>query len=109
MALTVKVYDVPFVNPVIECERDVLPALVSVPPAGMDVTVYPVIADPPFEAGAVNETLAEAFEAEAVTPVGAPGTTALAVYVRLEGLVSPPLFVAVRVILPATVGVMVNV
>ena len=35
--------------------------------------------------------------------------TALDVYVRLDGLVSPPLFDGVRVIDPATVGVMVNV
>ncbi len=73
------------------------------------MTVYPVIVVPPLFDGAVNETVACALEAEAVTPVGAPGTVALTVYVRLDGLVSPPLFDGVRVILPATVGVMVNV
>jgi hypothetical protein len=54
--------------------RDVEPALVSVPPAGLDVTVYPVIAVPPLETGAVKVTVAEALPAVATTEVGAPGT-----------------------------------
>ena len=41
--------------------------------------------------------------------VGEPGTTALTVYVRFVGLVKLVLFVGVRVIEPATVGVMVKV
>ena len=45
----------------------------------------------------------------AETEVGAPGTTAFAVYERFEGLVRLPLLVGVRVIVPATVGVMVKV
>jgi hypothetical protein len=43
---------------------------------GLDVTVYPVIVLPPFEAGAVKLTVAWALPATAVTPVGAPGTVA---------------------------------
>ena len=39
-------------------------------------TVYPVMADPPLAAGAVQGTVAEAFAAVAVPMVGAPGTVA---------------------------------
>lgn len=39
VATTVKVYAVPFVSPVITCDVDVVPAAVSTPPAGLDVTV----------------------------------------------------------------------
>jgi hypothetical protein len=41
---------------------------------GEEVTVYPVIAEPPFEDGAVQEMLACVYPAVAVTLVGAPGT-----------------------------------
>jgi len=109
VALTVNVYDVPLVSPVIECESAVVPAFVSVPPDGIDVTVYPVMVLPPLDEGARNDTVAFVLPATAEGEVGAPGTTALEVYVRLAGLVSPPLFDGVRVILPATVGVIVNV
>ena len=76
VATTVKVYAVPLVNPVIACVVDVLPALPSTPPAGFDVTVYPVIALPPLLTGAVNVTLAVALPPAAVTLVGAPGAPA---------------------------------
>jgi hypothetical protein len=50
---------------------------VQVAPAGEDVIVYPVIADPPLLAGAVNVTVAEPdVVLVAVTDVGAPGTVA---------------------------------
>ena len=39
VAVTVNVYEVPLVKPVTRCEREVLPALESVPPAGCEVTV----------------------------------------------------------------------
>jgi hypothetical protein len=39
VATTVNVYAVPFVSPVTMCEVDVLPALLSIPPAGLEVTV----------------------------------------------------------------------
>jgi len=41
---------------------------------GFEVTVYPVIAEPPSLAGAVNVTVARVFPAVAVPIVGAPGT-----------------------------------
>ena len=45
-------------------------------PPGFDVTVYDVIALPPFEAGGVKLTVACALPAVAVPIVGAPGTVA---------------------------------
>ena len=39
VATTVKVYAVPFTRPVMVCVVDVLPALLSTPPAGLEVTV----------------------------------------------------------------------
>ena len=39
VATTVKVYAVPFVRPVTTCVVTVLAALLSTPPAGLDVTV----------------------------------------------------------------------
>jgi hypothetical protein len=50
-----------------------VPAAVAVNPPGDEVTVYPVIWDPPLEAGAVQVTVAWALPAVAVTAVGAPG------------------------------------
>ena len=46
----------------------------AVRPPGLDVTVYPVITEPPLSVGAVNETVACPFSAVAETPVGANGT-----------------------------------
>ena len=53
-------------------------AEVQVRPPGLAVTVYPVMAAPPVEAGAVQEAAADVAVAVAtrVTPVGAPGTVA---------------------------------
>ena len=55
----------------------VVVAVEHVMPPGLDVTVYPVMADPPLEAGAVQATTdwVLAFDV-AVTPVGAPGVVA---------------------------------
>ena len=39
VATTVKVYAVPFVRPVTTCVVEVLPALLSTPPAGFEITV----------------------------------------------------------------------
>jgi hypothetical protein len=41
-----------------------------------DVAVYPVMAEPPVLAGAIQLTVAEAFAAVAVPMVGAAGTVA---------------------------------
>ena len=55
------------------CESPVLSALLSVPPAGEDVTVYPVIAEPPFPL-AVKVTMAVVLPLVAVPILGAEGT-----------------------------------
>ena len=47
---------------------------VAVIPPGLEVTVYPVIAEPPSLTGAVKVTEAWAFPFVAVPIVGAPGT-----------------------------------
>ncbi len=70
-------------------------------PSGEDAAVYPVIADPPFDAGAVKLTVACASPAVAETAVGTPGTVGAAVGVTAgdaaeAGLV-PTALVAVTV------------
>jgi hypothetical protein len=59
------------VKPVIT-RGELAPVAVKLP--GEEVTVYPVMALPPSEAGAVNATLAWALPAVATGLVGAPGT-----------------------------------
>jgi hypothetical protein len=98
---------VPAVRPVILWLRLVEPALLSTPPAGLDVTVYPVIAEPPMFPGAVNVTVAEPVTVAlvslatnvAVPIVGAAGTVAAvsAGVVAPEALPVPIIFVAVTV------------
>ena len=73
IAITVNVVEVPFVNPVSVAVR-ILPTVSALPVDG--VTLYPVIAEPPSEAGAVQVTMAEALPRTAETPVGAPATVA---------------------------------
>ena len=73
MAVTVNVTAVPLVRPVTVAVRT-FPTVTALPDDG--VTVYPVIAEPPFDAGALQETIADALPATAETPVGAPGTVA---------------------------------
>src|SRR5579884_693068 len=70
VACTVKVYVVPFVNPVTAIGL-VVP--VAVMPPGLDVTVYPVMGAPPVVIGGVNETLTPPGPTAALIPVGAPG------------------------------------
>jgi hypothetical protein len=73
----------------------------SVPPAGDEVTVYPVIDAPPSDAGALNVTVAWVLPATAEIAVGAPGTVAGATGVTaFEGPLADPIpteFVAVTV------------
>lgn len=47
---------------------------VAVNPPGLDVTVYPVMAEPPLATGADQDTTTWTFPATPLTPVGAPGT-----------------------------------
>ena len=73
VAVTVNVYAVPLVSPVTVIG---LAAPIAVIPPGFDVTVYPVIALPPSEVGAVNVTVASALPAVAVPMVGLCGGAA---------------------------------
>ena len=78
-----------------------VPATVALAPAGLEVTVYEVMALPPSLAGAVQETDAEALPAVAETAVGAPGTVAGATGVTLlegaEAALLPTALVATTV------------
>ena len=75
-----------------------LAAPVAVLLPGLEVTVYPVIAEPPLLAGAVNVTVAWAFPAVAVPIVGAPGTVEGVTGFEAElGRLDPLTFLAVTV------------
>jgi hypothetical protein len=72
VAVTVNVYAVALVKPLTVIGDN---APVPVIPPGLDVTVYPVMAEPPLSAGALNVTAtARTAVFEAVPIVGAPGT-----------------------------------
>ena len=74
VAITVNVYAVPLVRPVNVQERDaVLMHDAGAVTAGDEVTVYPVIALPPLDAGAVQVTTDDALATDPETPVGASG------------------------------------
>ena len=57
LATTVNVYAVPLFSPVTTCELKLLPALLSNPPGGEEMTVYPVVLNPVSDDGA-NATTA---------------------------------------------------
>ena len=83
------------VNPVNVSEvPDVVPLILP----GDDVTVYWVIAAPPFDAGAVHETSASVLPPVADTPVGAPGKVAgVTALEAVDAEPVPTLLVAVTV------------
>lgn len=71
VAVTVNVYEVPFVKPVnVQEVVVVFTQPEGAVTAGEEVTVYPEIVAPPLLAGAVQETVACALPEVAVTPVG---------------------------------------
>jgi hypothetical protein len=98
VAVTVKVYAWPLVSPVTTIG---LPLLLAVRLPGDEVTVYDVIAAPPFDTGGVKVITAKPLPAVALIPVGAPGATATKVGVAaldgLEGWLAPIALVAVTV------------
>ena len=88
----------PFVNPVTVsglADPD------AVCPPGEDVTVYDVIAAPPFDAGSLKVTVACPFPAVAATALGAAGTVGgadgVTVFEGTDAGPVPALFVAVTV------------
>jgi len=95
IATTVNVRTAPLSNPLSVAVRT-LPTVNGLPVDG--VTLYPVIGEPPFEAGALHETVAELIPATAETPVGAPATIAGIIAADgEEGNELLPLFMAITV------------
>jgi hypothetical protein len=94
VATTVNVYAWPLVKPVIVAVFTSAETLTNNPP-GLDVTLYPVIGDPPL-LGAVQEIVTCWIPATPVTPVGAEGTVA-GVAEILEGTEDPMAFIATTV------------
>ena len=73
-------------------------AVVHVNEPGEDVTVYPVTALPPFDAGADHETTTDESPNAPDTPVGTPGTVAGTTALdALDAELVPAAFVAVTV------------
>ena len=72
---------------------------VAVMPPGEEVTVYPVIADPPVFVGAVKLTVALPLLPLAEIPVGAPGALAASVTAEEapDAVPAPMAFVAATV------------
>jgi hypothetical protein len=97
VAVTVNVYEVPAVSPVTSMVPPPACSKVPDPPAGIDVAVYCVMSEPPFNAGAVNETFAVVDPVTVATTF--PGTPI--VVTDPEGLDAPEerpvVFVAVTV------------
>ena len=95
-AVAVNVYAVPLVKAVTVHVR--VPVVVQVLPSGVDVTVYPVITEPPLETGAVHDTTTCAFPAAPVTLVGTPGApVGVAAEEGVEATLGPDEFAAITV------------
>ncbi len=96
VAVTLNVYEVPFVRPVTVHE---VVAVVHANEPGDDVTVYELIEAPPLLAGAVHDTTDWVLAAPvALTAVGAPGTVdGTTAADALEAAPKPDTFVAVTV------------
>jgi hypothetical protein len=97
VAVTVNVYEVPAVSPLTGMVPSPACSKVPDPPAGLEVAVYFVISEPPFNVGAVNATVAVV----APVTVAAPITGTPIVVTDPEGLdateARPVVFVAVTV------------
>jgi hypothetical protein len=99
VALTVNVYAVPFINPATVHVKIVAPVAVQcLLVSDTDVAVYPVMAEPPFEFGAVQLTVTCAFPETTVTPVGdAGGPSGVAEFVGDDAALEPEALVAMMV------------
>ena len=95
VAVTVNVYVVPFVRPVMTIGEDPADA---VNPPGLDVTVYEVILDPPLFPGAEKVIVATPLLAVATPIVGASGTfDGMTILLGDDAFPVPAAFVAVTV------------
>jgi hypothetical protein len=95
VAVTVKLYAVPFVRPVIV--QPLVDPLTEQLPAGLPATAYLLIGLPPFEAGAVHASVTRPSPGVAVRPVGAPGTVAGVALAGADAGPVPTALVAVTV------------
>ncbi len=94
-AVTVNVYVVPFVRPVITIGEE---PPVAVNPPTFEETVYVVIVDPPLLTGAVNVTVASPLPRVAVPIVGASGAVAGVIELLVaEGVLVPFALIATTV------------
>lgn len=102
IATTANVYAIPFVSPatsivVVPADSVIIRELEETRPPGLDVTVYPVIAEP-LPDGVPKDRVALAFPPVAVTDEGADGVVAgIIAALAVEALDVPALFVAVTV------------
>ena len=98
VAVTLKVYATPFVK-LLTTHVLVLPLEEQVPATVLPeyaVTVYPVMAEPLMLMGGCQETVADAFDATAVTLIGTDGTALTAMLVdAAEAAEVPAALVAV--------------
>jgi hypothetical protein len=91
VAVTLKVYVLPFVRPATVIGELVL---VNVSPVSTTVSVYEVIGVPPLSAGAANVTVAVSSPRVAVTVVGASGIEAGIIELERPEVEVPAAFVA---------------
>jgi hypothetical protein len=110
VALAVKVYAVPLVRP--DTSHVSAVVVVQVRCSGALVTVYPVMALPPSDAGADHETVARPSPPAAVTDVGLPGTDTGVMLVACPAAPLPAAFVATtdtEYVVPLIMPVMLQV
>ena len=93
VAFTLQLYAVPFVR--LETVTGLALPVPPVPPAGVHVAAYPVIGEPPSDAGAVKAMLALALPGVAGPIVGAPGGPTGVTFASLEADPVPTTLVAV--------------
>ena len=96
LADTVHVYVVSFASPVTVIGLPLLMPFFDTP-AATQVAVYDKIADPPFEAGAVNAMFAVRLPGVATTLLGAPGTVMVTIGVLTVALSLPQAVTTVAV------------
>jgi hypothetical protein len=89
LALTEQLYAEPLARPLTVIGLDA-PVPVRVAPAPVQLAAYPVMGDPPSDAGAANARLTLPLPAVAASAVGAPGTVAAGGVLPAEALLPPP-------------------
>ena len=94
-ARTLHAYVTPFVMPVTVMGLVVPLAWAVVAPVAVQTAAYVVIAEPPFDAGAVNAICACVFPAVAAPIVGAPGIVAGVTVALADAVELPRAFVAI--------------